>query len=177
MAIPLVRTATFPGSAPAAFFSAHALTDRQLAPRLRRFLDSGGRALITSRLAGRLGDLPGRYADRVFVIATGRGTAGLMKLPQTTLDRVRNFILFPMGLQIQAPPRVALALYGQSELRVKNLNKYAAGLRVSFRRPIWPEITAIRTADGEAFVRVDYNLAQLQIAPGSTRALQIVTRS
>jgi hypothetical protein len=176
MAIPLVRTETFPGNAPAGFFSAHGLTDRQFVPRLRRFLDGGGRALITSQLASRLGSLPGRYADRVFILTTTNGTAGLMKLPQTTLDRVRNFILFPMGLYIQAPPRVVLTLYGQHELRVKNFNAFAAGLKVSFRRPIWPEITAIRTDDGEASIPVDFNLAQLQIAPRATRALQIVAR-
>jgi len=175
MAIPLVRTATFPAGAPAAFFSAHALGDRHLLARLGRFLNGGGRALVTSRLAARLGDLPHRYADRVFVIATNGGTAGLMKLPQGTLDSVRNFILFPMGLNIQAPPRVALVVYGERELRVTNRNPYAAGMRLAFRRPIWPEITAIRTADDETSVPVDYNLAQLQIAPGTTRSLRIVT--
>jgi hypothetical protein len=176
MAIPLVRTSSFPNDAPAAFFSSHALADRQLVPRLRRFLAGGSRALITGRLAARLNGLPDRYADRVFVLSAPRGNAGLLSLPQTSLDRVRNFILFPMGLRIQAPPRVALAVYGQNELRVTNLNKYAAGLKLTFRRPIWPEISALRTADGATSVPVDFNLAQVQVAPGMTRSLRLVVR-
>jgi hypothetical protein len=99
-----------------------------------------------------------------------------LDLPQASLDRVRNFILYPMGLHIQAPPRVALAVYGQRQLRVTNLNRYAAGLKVSFQRPIWPDIAALRTADGETSVPVDYNLAQVQVGPKATRLLQLVTR-
>jgi hypothetical protein len=176
LAIPLVRTASFPTHAPAAFFPAHALADPQLVPRMRQFLAGGGRALITSRIAPRLGGLPRSYADRVFLLNTSAGPAGLMKLPQTTLDRVRNFVLFPMGLRISAPPRVALTLVSQRELRVTNHNPYAAGLKLSFRRPLWPEIAALRTGNGETSVPVDFNLAQVQVGPRTTRSLQLVTR-
>jgi hypothetical protein len=174
LAVPLVKTAAFPSGAPAAFFSTHALTDRQLIPRLRRFLAAGGRALITSRLTVRLGGLPGRYADRIFVLSTAGGPRALLALPQTTIDRARNFVLFPLGLRVQAPPRVTLSLYGQRAVRVENYNNYAAGIKMAFQRPVWPALDELQTADGETEVRVASNLAQMQVAPLTGRLLQVV---
>ena len=57
---------------PAAFFSLHALTDRQLLPRLRRYFAGGHRAVITSRLAPKLGSIPRQYADRIFRYCLGQ---------------------------------------------------------------------------------------------------------
>jgi hypothetical protein len=69
---------------------------------------------------------------------------------------------------------VALALYGQQAILVQNFNRFAAGVRMSFRRPIWPEVREMRAADGESAIRVDSNLAQMQVAPRHRRLLRIV---
>jgi hypothetical protein len=177
LAVPLVMTDRFPREAPAAFFSMHSLADRQLVPRMRSFLAAGNRAVITSRLAARLGGLPSRYAGRIFVLSTRRETAGLLKLPQTTIDHLRNFVLHPIGLRIQAPPRVTIALYGQEAIVIENLNPFAAGVNVTFLRSSWPELAEIRTANGDIAIRVDYNQARIQLAPQSTRLLRIVPQS
>jgi hypothetical protein len=176
LAIPLVRTPAFPSDAPSAFFSTHALSDRQFLPRLRRFLNEGRRALVTSRLAARLGVLPVRYADRLYVVSTAGGPASLLQMRQTSVDSARNFILYPLGLRIHAPPRVALAVFGHQALIVENFNDYAAGIKMTFRKPVWPDVAGIETGDGEAEIRVDYNLAQVQVAPRTARLLRVVPR-
>jgi hypothetical protein len=162
--------------APAAFFSTQSLADRQLIPRLGRYLAGGRRALVTSRAAARLGALRRRYADRIFVLDTSGGSGRLHRLPQTTIERARNFVLYPLGLRIQAPPRVALALYGREAMLVRNHNDFAAGVKLTFHRPLWPPLRELQTADGAAAVRVDYNLAQMQVAPKTTRLLRLIPR-
>src|SRR5260221_6103527 len=52
--------------------------------------------------------LPICYADRIFVLNTERGPDSILKLPQTTVDHLRNFILYPLGLRLMTPPRVAV---------------------------------------------------------------------
>jgi hypothetical protein len=177
LSVPLIKTDRFPADAPAALFTTQALGDGHLYSRLRRYLAAGHRALLTSRLAAKLGRLPSRYADRVFVLNTERGPAGVLALAQTTVDHMRAFILFPLGLRVQAPPRVALSLFGRQAIQVKNGNNFAAGIRVTFLRPAWPEIAEIRTANGDVRVRVEYNEARVQLAPGSAQMLRLVPQS
>src|SRR5262249_23758348 len=116
LGIPLVQTPRFPSTSPVAFFSTAALADRQLVPRLRAFVTAGGRALVTSRLASRLGRLPSERAEHIFILPSTQGAASVLGLPQAQVDGLRNFVLHPLGLRMEAPPRVALRLIGSDGL-------------------------------------------------------------
>lgn len=54
LAVPLLPMARFPEGARAALFTSHALEDTELVPKLSRFLNAGGTALVSERLAHRL---------------------------------------------------------------------------------------------------------------------------
>jgi hypothetical protein len=171
LGIPLVFTAKFPSEAKTAVFALPALADRQFVPQLRRYLAGGGRALITARLAARLGRLPGDYADRIYVLRLPERGQGLASLPQDTVDQSRNFLLFPLGLNIQAPPRVRVRLLGPDQIQVENCNPWAAGVRIAFHTDRWPRATVLRTEDGAVPIHV--NLAAFQVPSRSARVLRM----
>lgn len=170
--IPVVRAARFPAGSPAAFFCAAALADRQFPHRLRTFVAAGGRALVTSRVAGRLGRLPSEFADRIFVLPAERGPAGVLALPQAQVDRLRNFMLFPLGLRMEAPPRVSLTLLGRQALVVENHNAYAAGVKLTFIPEKWPTIQCL-SSEGSDFPLLGSSIA-LQTPPKAAERFQIV---
>jgi hypothetical protein len=169
--IPLVTAATFPHEAPAAVFALPALGDRQFVPQLRRYLAGGGRALITGGLAQRLGRLPSQYADRVYVLRLMNDGKPLAALPQNTVDSARNFLLAPLGLRIQAPPRVLFHFVGRDRLLVENWNPWAAGVRINFRGDRWPGVSALQF--GAENVPVHVNLATFQVPPRSSQMLRV----
>jgi hypothetical protein len=169
--IPLVPTATFPHEARAAVFALPALGDRQFVPQLRRYLAGGGRALITGGLAQRLGRLPSQYADRIYVLRVMNDGRPLAALPQNTVDSARNFLLAPLGLRIQAPPRVLFHFVGRDRLLVENWNPWAAGVKINFRGDRWPGISSLQF--GAENVPVHVNLATFQVPPRSSQMLRV----
>lgn len=139
LGIPLVPTHRFPGQAKSAFLSMHALKDRQLPAKLAAYLKRGGNAIITSNLAKRLAsepalsDVPGLaaadqptlsstpWAGTLVVLPAKPPFTSLYQLPQEELNRVRNAVVLPAaGVQMNAPPRVALYVFGNRELVVEN---------------------------------------------------------
>jgi hypothetical protein len=174
LGIPVVRSSRFPSESPVAFFCAGALADRQFPARLRSFVTGGGRALVTSRLASHLGRLPSEHADRVFVLPSSQGPAGVLALPQAQVDRLRNFALYPLGLRMEAPPRVALTLVGQQGLVVENRNPYAAGVKLTFLTEKWPTIQCLASEGAE--IPLDGHTVALQAPPRGTQRFRIVSR-
>jgi hypothetical protein len=172
--IPVTRAARFPSDSPVAFFCASALSDRQLPQRLRSFVSAGGRALVTSRVASRLGRLPSDFAGRLFVLPSDNGPAGVFRLPQAQVDRLRNFVLYPLGLRMEAPPRVSLTLLGRRVLVVENHNPYAAGVKLTFIPDKWPAIQCL-SSEGAELPLVGRSIA-LQTPPKAAERFQIVSR-
>jgi hypothetical protein len=171
LGIPLVPTSQFPHGARSAVFTMASLADSQLAIQLRRFLASGSRALITGRLADRLGRLPSQYADRVYVLRGSQREQALTALPQDTVDGARNFLLHPMGLRIQAPPKVIFRIVGSDAIVVENTNAWAAGVKITFRRDRWPRLAALQSDGGS--VPLQMNLATFQVPPKSARMFRV----
>jgi hypothetical protein len=174
LGIPLVRTPRFPSVSPVAFFCASALADRQFVPRLRAFVNAGGRALVTSRLASHLGRLPSEHADHVFILPSRQGAATVLALPQAQVDRLRNFVLYPLGLRMEAPPRVSLTLIGDDALVLENRNPFIAGVKLTFLATRWPMIYALATDSAE--VPLIGSSVALQAPPKATQHFRIVSR-
>jgi hypothetical protein len=172
--IPVVRTAQFPSGSPVAFFCASALSDRQFPQRLRSFVAADHRALVTSRLASRLGRLPSEYAGRIFVLPSGSGPTGVIALSQAEVDRLRNFVLFPLGLRMEAPPRVSLTLVGRRALVVENHNPYAAGIKLTFLSDKWPTIQCL-ASEGTELPLMGTSIT-LQTPPKAAERFEIVAR-
>jgi hypothetical protein len=174
LGIPLVNTSRFPSGSPVAFFCAASLTDRQLSQRLRSFVAGGRRALVTSRLAGRLGRLPSEFAERIFVLPSQNGARTVLALPQVQVDRLRNFTLFPLGLRMEAPPRVALSLIGREALVLENGNSFAAGVKLTFLANKWPAIQAL--SNDETEIPLTGSTVSLQAPPKVRQRFEIVSR-
>jgi hypothetical protein len=171
LGIPLVPAARFPHGARAAVFALPALADGQFVPQLRRYLAGGGRALITAGLAQRLGRLPSQYADRIYVLRVTNGGKPLAALPQDMVDSARNFLIAPLGLRIQAPPRVLFRFVGRDRILVENWNPWAAGVKINFRGDRWPGISALEF--GANNVPVQVNLATFQVPPRSSQMFRV----
>jgi hypothetical protein len=174
LGIPLVNTSRFPASSPVAFFSTASLADRRFSGRLRLFVAGGGRALLTSRLAGRLGRLPSEYAERIFVLPSRDGARTVLALPQVQVDRLRNFTLFPLGLRMEAPPRVSLSLIGRQALVLENGNSFAAGVKLTFLANKWPVIQAL--SNDETEIPLTGSTVSLQAPPKARQRFEIVSR-
>jgi hypothetical protein len=174
LGIPLVPTARFPREARAAVFALPSLADRQFVPQLRRYLAAGGRALITGGLAQRLGRVPSQYADRVYVLRVTNGGKPLAALPQDVVDSARNFLISPLGLRIQAPPRVLFHFVGRDQILVENWNPWAAGVKINFRGDRWPGVSSLEF--GAETVPVHVNLATFQVPPRSSQLLRVASR-
>jgi hypothetical protein len=174
LGIPLVRTPRFPTGSPAAFFAASALSDRQFPSRLRAYVQSGGRALVTSRLANRLGQLPSEHAGRIYILPSSAGTTGVLALPQAQVDRLRNFVLYPLGLRMEAPPRVSLRLVSRDTLVLENHNDFAAGVKLTFFGKKWPAVEAL--AGDEGILRLMGSSIALQAPPMAVQRFQVVSR-
>lgn len=154
LGIPLVPTHRFPGQAKAAFFSMHALKDRDFPTKLAAYLKRGGSALLTSNLADQLKsehalsgfDLTpadGHAVVRqtalggvVAILPVKKPFTSLYSLPQADLDEVRNALLRrSAGLEISAPPRAAVYLFGDRSMVLENFNdnpvdvRFGAGVR------------------------------------------------
>lgn len=172
--IPVVRTSQFPAVSPVAFFCTAAMADRQFPGRLRAYVGAGSRALVTSRLADRLGRLPSQFAGRIFILPSGHGRVTVLSLPQAQVDRLRNFALYPLGLRVQAPPRVALTLEGREALVLENQNPYAAGVRITFLTGKWPAVAGLSNRD--ARLPLVGSSVSLQAPPKSAQRFQIVSR-
>lgn len=172
--IPVVRAPQFPAGSPVAFFCASALSDRQFSQCLRGYVASGHRALITSRLARHLGRLPSEFAGRIFILPSERGPAAVLALPQAQVDQLRNFALFPLGLRMEAPPRVSLTLMGRQALLVENHNPYAAGIKLTFLPDKWPTIQCLASQGAE--LPLMGSTIALQTPPDAVERFRIVAK-
>jgi hypothetical protein len=174
LGIPLVRTQHFPTASPSAFFCAAALGDPDFPRHLRSFVAGGGRALLTSRLAGHLGRLPSQFADRIWILPSQGGTRTVLSLPQSQVDPLRNFVIYPLGLRMEAPPRVALTLLGHGALVLDNHNSFAAGVKLTFLTAKWPAVRALIGDGGE--MPLSGSTIALQALPRAAQTFQIVSR-
>jgi hypothetical protein len=174
LGIPLARTQQFPAASPSAFFCAAALADPQFPRQLRSYVAGGGRALLTSRLAAHLGRLPSQFADRIWILPSQGGTRTVLSLPQSQVDPLRNFVLTPLGLRMEAPPRVALTLLDRTALIVDNRNAFAAGVKLTFLAAKWPDVRALSGESGE--IPLSGSTVALQAPPKAAQRFQVICR-
>src|SRR5690606_8413562 len=87
---------------------------------------AGTTVAVTVGLAEELGARAGNAVLIPFV-----DKMDLMNLPREQLDRIRNHLLAPLGVQMSAPSRVALYLYDEDLVVLENFNDEAAHVSVS----------------------------------------------
>lgn len=122
LGVPLVPCHEFPGNAPAAFFSVHALKDEDFANRLKKFISAGKPVLITDGLAQALADKAPLSASNVQVLKVKDDPKTLLELNQEPLDTLRTPLLKPLKTTFKAPNRVALYLFADGSWVIENFN-------------------------------------------------------
>jgi len=122
LGLPLAPCHEFPARAPAAFFSVHALKDRDLAAKLTRFIRAGKPVLLTDGLAQQLAGKVKVDAPNVHVLAVKGDPKSLLALPQADLDPLRAKLLKPLKLNFLAPNKVGLYPFKDGSWVVENFN-------------------------------------------------------
>lgn len=122
MGLPLDPCHEFPTNAPAAFFSIHALKDREFAGRLSKFIATGKPVLLTDGLAKRLDGAIDVIQPNVRVLSVKGDPKGLLQLSQRELDDLREPMLRPLRASFKAPNQVGLYLFQDGSWVVENFN-------------------------------------------------------
>lgn len=122
LGLPLVPCNEFPTDAPAAFFSVHALKDRDFPSKLAAFVASGKPVLLTDGLAEQLKGKIDLNAPAVRVLPVKGDPKTILDLPQRELDSLRSVLLQPMRISFRAPNRVALYAFQDGSWVVENFN-------------------------------------------------------
>ncbi len=120
--LPLAPCHRFPSSAPAGFFSVHAMKDPALPKKLAAFIAAGRPTLITKGLAQRLEGAVDLNRPNVHVIDASANPERLLHMSQGELDALRAPLLKALGASLQAPARVSIYLFDDSSRVVENFN-------------------------------------------------------
>jgi len=147
LGIPMTADVTFPAEAPSLFLTCHALADPKFESELGEAVDQGRPILLTSSLRA---SLPAPMRERLskpniqVLELKGKETKAslygvldsvrdLVNLPREKVDALRRPLLEPMGVDLSAPPRVALYLYGERKVVLENFNDEAVQVALDVR--------------------------------------------
>ena len=140
LGLPLVPDTQVRTDVPAAFLSYHALSDPELKSRLRAMLKAGTPLLMTDTLARTLAWPDATEKNGLMTIKVPSDAWSLMDLPADRLAAIRDKMLEPFGIQLEAPTRVALYLFGKDVVVLENFNNshVKVGLAVKDAHPRSP---------------------------------------
>jgi hypothetical protein len=122
LGLPLVPCHEFPSKAPAAFFSVHALKDKDFSAKLTKLIAAGKPVLITDSLAKQLTNHIKLNAPNVHVLAVKNDPKSLLQLSPSQLDELRTSMLRPFKTTFSAPNKVALYLFRDGSSVIENFN-------------------------------------------------------
>ena len=131
LGLPLVPCHEFPTDAPAAFFSVHALKDKDFAEKLSKFITAGKPVLLTDGLVQRLEGKVNLTASNVHVLPVKGDPKSLLQLSKEQLDALRAPLLRPLKTSFNAPNKVALYLFRDGSWVVENFNDEAVTVELN----------------------------------------------
>ena len=171
LGLPLVPAAEIRTNAKAAFFSLHALKDRDFTNKLSKMLRAKKPVLITDGLAERL-DTVNLDDDNLTILNVNGSPRGLLNLNRRQLKPIRDKLLAPFGIRFDAPNKVALYLIGEDCLIVENFNDEPVNATVEFSKPVKARKTLVLPMDGD--FKFSYNRRKLNFSKIAPRTLVAV---
>jgi hypothetical protein len=120
LGLPLVPGHEFPMTAPAAFFSVHALKDPDFVTKLTTFILAGKPVLLTDGLTQQLTNHIRLSAPNVRTLSVKGDPKSLLQLSQKELDELRSLMLAPFKTTFSAPNQVALYLFHDGSWVIEN---------------------------------------------------------
>ncbi len=121
MGIPLVPADAIDTDAKAAFYPVHALKDPDFKKKFRKMINAGKPVLITDGLASRM-PMDRRLRPNLKILPVKGNPKSLLAIEQEKLDEIRSVLLKPLGVQLAAPNKVALYLFGDDLIGIENFN-------------------------------------------------------
>ncbi len=135
LGLPLVPSAIIDTDAKAAFFSVHSLKDPDFSKKLKKMLTAKKPVLITDGLAKQL-DGVNLDTDNLTILKVSGNPRSLLNLTGRQLRPIRDKLLAPFGIRLEAPNKVALYLIGADCLVVENFNDGTVNVVLEFSEPV-----------------------------------------
>lgn len=179
LGIPMTADVRFPAAAPSLFLTGHAAADPGFEAALERVIEEGRPVLLTSNLRAQLSEkmwarlsAPTVRILELHSDQTKKSFYGvldsvreLMDLPREKVNALRRPLLEPLGVELSAPPRVSLYLYGRRKVVVENFNDESVEVRLASRGSRGYERAIVLPPD--ANVRIDPSPTEARIVlPG-----------
>jgi len=161
--LPLVPTTEFDPDAPASVATPYLLGERDVSDRLAAALEAGNRLVVTAGLADRLvGDPTAQGARR---LETGGEPASLLERDRTDLRELREYLLEPLDVGFDAPPWVAVHLFGREDPVAVVQNCSDEGVAATLSVPWDPDPRLTLPTDADVGVTPDGDGTALEL-PG-----------
>jgi hypothetical protein len=171
LGLPLVPDAEIRFDAKAAFFPIHVLRDPEFPVKLKRMLAAGKPVLITDGLAERLGDVNLDDENLVILKVNGKPRS-LLELTREQIKPIRDKLLQPLGIQFDAPNKVALYLIGKDCLIVENFNDEPIDATLAFSQAFQARKMLVLPSDGK--VEISKSRGRLRLSKITPRTLVVV---
>ncbi|MDT8299919.1 MAG: hypothetical protein RQ760_00455 [Sedimentisphaerales bacterium] len=171
LGLPLVPAAKIRSEVQTAFFPVHAFKDPELPAKLKRMLAAGKPVLITDGLAERLDGIKLDHENLVILKVNGKPRS-LLELTREQLKPIRDKLLQPLGIQFDAPNKVALYLIGEDRLIVENFNDEPIDATFTFTKSFEAGRELILPIDGDA--KVSQSRGRLRLSKITPRTLVVV---
>ncbi|MCX8037744.1 MAG: hypothetical protein N3D11_12000 [Candidatus Sumerlaeia bacterium] len=146
LGIPMTADVKFPADSPSLFLTRHALADPALGEALEAAAGAGKPVLVSTALKDALNAAgrPVPSAPNVSVLAydpkakksyygVSDSVRELLNMSREKADALRRPLLEPLGIELSAPPRVSLYLYGKRKVVVENFNDSAVEISLKMR--------------------------------------------
>jgi len=147
LGLPLVPSAEIHSDAKAAFFSVHALKDRDFPDKLKKMLSAKKPVLITDGLTKKLKGV-NLKDENLTILKVSGNPHRLLKLTRKELNYIRDKLLAPFAIRFDAPNKVALYLIGDNCLIIENFNDEPINAALEFLKPVKARKKLVLPVDG-----------------------------
>ncbi len=157
LGLPLVPGHEFTGNYGSAIYTTHALKEAGLSVKLSGILASGKQVLITEELAKRLTDQELLKNKNLMVLKVDPDPKNLLKLTQEELKPVRDKLMAPLGMKLDAPNKVSIYLMGDNTLILENFNDIPVDATLEISKLVSVSTKLTIPADGKSVVAKNGN--------------------
>ena len=152
LGLPLVPGHEFAANYGSVIYTTHALKEPGLSGKLSGILASGKQVMITEELAKRLTDQEIRKNKNLMVLKVDQDPKKLLKLTQEELKPVRDMLMAPLGMKLDAPNKVSIYLMGDNTLILENFNDNPVDVTLELKK--LTSVTAKLTIPSDGASRV-----------------------
>ena len=169
--LPLVPTDEIRTDVKAAFLPVHAMKDSRLGDKLDTMLEADTPVLITDGLAKKLKGVD-TDAENLCVLDVAGKPKRLLELTPAQLRPIRDKLLAPLGIQFDAPNKVALYLIGDRCVVIENFNDQHVPASLQGPQSATPKKALVLPVDGTAEFAADAGKVEFtRIGPRTLVAL------